>query len=336
MDDYGRDLCSPDKWSEIVASFGLEPAEVVQAQGWRGVRVFTIDGYSRDMPMVSVLARADYQSDHPVDPVLQVRGAKVTGSSDYRPVVLSRPAWTSLAWTAESLQEAVRDAPVRQSEQSGVGTSDSTTSLEGQVVPEGQVADMVICLHAWVTVTESLTSSGVVRRVRNACGDDELFEASFALSAQALRAFPHCNHLDPAQYRNESTQLLRCLSIDGTDLVGAAEVVRLLDARDRSELLPLTEHMAPDAKVSWDGGSVVGPQAAAEAFEGQQLAKGGFDGSLHIGNRDEVIVHGGFDRRRDDGALELADVRQVWKLREGVWVISEMAFGPIEVVLTDE
>ena len=33
MDDYGRDLCDAALWSDIIASFELQPAEEVQQQG---------------------------------------------------------------------------------------------------------------------------------------------------------------------------------------------------------------------------------------------------------------------------------------------------------------
>ena len=94
MDDYGRNLCDRARWSAIVSSFGIEPAERVQQQGWRGVRVFTVNGYSHDMPMVSVFNRGvdDYL---PIEPVLEVR-SPVDPEDPAGTAPLRREAWFGL------------------------------------------------------------------------------------------------------------------------------------------------------------------------------------------------------------------------------------------------
>lgn len=207
IDNHGWDWCLGDDWAPTVAAFRLEPAEVVQAQGWRGVRVFTVDGYSNDMPMVSVLRKGNDR--HTATLEVRSRTYPEYGLADS--TILTRTAWMELYRDATKLQELLAKSP------QSFHDSAELTEIPGE-------QEAIVCFHAWVTVTESLTDEGVERRIRNACGRDPLYEQSMALSAQALRGFPHCNHLEPGAYRNESSQLAGCLLLRGDDLVAAASL----------------------------------------------------------------------------------------------------------------
>lgn len=207
IDDHGWDWCLGNEWGATVAAFQLEPAEVVQAQGWRGVRVFTVDGYSNDMPMVSVLRKGSDR--HTATLEVRSRTYPEYGLADS--TILTRTAWMELYRDATKLQELLAKSP------QSFHDSAEAAEVSGE-------QEVIICFHAWVIVTESLTDQGVERRIRNACGRDPLYEQSMALSAKALRGFPHCNHLEPGDYRNESSQLAGCLLLRGDDLFAAASL----------------------------------------------------------------------------------------------------------------
>ncbi len=311
MDDYGRDLCDPERWGGIVEAFGVEPAEDVQAVGWRGVRIFTIDGYSRDMPMVSVLYTELSDYGLPLDPRLEVYG---TGVGEGPVPSLSRDAWLGLSLATRRIAELATAAPERQSEeQSGA--------------PSTNGDEKSICLHAWVTVTEVLTGDGVVRRIRNACGEDPLFVAGYQLSAQALRGFPACNHLDPANYRNESAQLDRCLILEGDDQIAAAEVLNLLDGRIFKEASSIADYAAPGARISGTSGET--SLSGVLGLDDARVVRIYTASVRAVGPdvRARGIVHRYGDEEGNDFA---AEVQQVWRKIDGAWRLVDLSLGPWE------
>lgn len=322
MDDYGRDLCDAALWSDIIASFELQPAEDVQQQGWRGVRVFTVNGYSNDMPMVSVLATTFDRWADPVDGRLEVRGAVYRNGDKVIAPKLEREAWDGLYSTAEWLQELIAGSSVRQSDDEPKPEPKQSENDDNDVIS--------ICLHAWVTITESLTDQGVTRRIRNACGDDPVFDASFDFSAHALRGFPHCNHIDPATERNQSTQLASCLALVGEDRIAAADLLNHLrgGAHEIDGLLPL---LGADFRLVLAGDS--GPLAAAGALEvlqGPSFADMTFGRHQFEGGADRVFVVGEVWRSfpENEDKTEVADLRETWVRSDGVWRLAEMTIGP--------
>lgn len=328
MDDYGRDLCDAGQWTTIVSSFGLEPADAVQAQGWRGVRVFTIDGYSHDMPMISVLSRGEGPYGMPLESALDVRAAKSAIDGPTEVSTLRRDAWSSLQDAAEGLRELATSSTERQSGALPVSPASSDS-------PEADaIDDSVICLHAWVTVTEALSDAGVQRRIRNACGDDPLFDASYGLSAQALRGFPHCNHLNPANYRNESAQLSACLILAGDDRVAAAEVLSIVDGAEPGDLFGFS---APDIRWIGSSGEVISGGRAVEAPFSELFASANFWVANVVGGADGVVVSGSLERYVGDGIRETTPVRQTWRRRGDRWLLVELAPGSTRrVKLSDD
>ncbi|MBB5661429.1 hypothetical protein [Brevundimonas halotolerans] len=311
MDDYGRDLCDPEGWLGIVETFGVEAAEDAQANGWRGVRVFTIDGYSRDMPMVSVLYTEASEHGIPLNPRLEVRGA---GDGEGPASSLSREAWFGLTLKSRRIVELATAAPPRQS-----AGDDGLPGTAGD--------EMIICLHAWVTVTEVLTDDGVLRRVRNACGDDPLFDAGYELSGQALRGFPVCSHLDPANYRNESAQLDRCLVLEGDNQIAAAEVLNLLDGPIFDEASSIAAYAAPGIQIS--GTSREKSLSGALGLDDARVVRIYTASIRAVGTdvRARGIVHRYGD---EDGNDFAADVQQVWRKTDGAWRLVEFTLGPWE------
>lgn len=312
MDDYGRDLCDQGKWSEIVTNLGLEPAEQAQRAGLRGVRVFTVDGYSRDLPAITILAAADSASTSR-DPGLVVYWEKFNTSGTAEPATLARTAPPELWRKATDLQRLAAASPERQPDQEP-GPNPDVISL---------------CLHAWVTVTESLTDAGVLRRVRNACGDDPLFDASFEMSSETLQAFPDCGRINPANHRNAATIVRRCFALDGTDRMAAAEVLNVLDG-DMERARHLSARLAPDVRLTLPDRPVVsGAAAVTEALAGPALS------DLYVG---ATRVVGEAGRATSDGYLEeyLPDSSRTASLQIGWvgsgsdWRIATIAIGPLE------
>lgn len=324
MDDYGRRLCDPDQWAEVVSSFDLEPAEAVQAQGWRGVRVFTVDGYSRDMPAISLLAKAFDRFNLPVEARLEIRDRINRQSGEPSVETLSREAWWGMWDISRAAQSLMKDAPVAQSQ--------TSTAVAAAELAESEER-LVVCMHAWVTVTESLTDGGVTRRVRNACGDDPLFEVTYDASRQALRGFPHCNHLEPGNHRNESAQLQRCLALAGDDRIAAAQVLNVLDGPIFNKEDALLDYLDPDVVLDRAGASRVMGEVSVVAALDQILTEGegaNIYTSRVTGNHDAVEVEGQLFRYGGDWR-EHAALDQIWRKDEGGrWLIREITIGPME------
>ncbi|TPW05180.1 MAG: hypothetical protein FD125_830 [bacterium] len=315
MDDYGRDLCDRERWSAIVSSFDVESAERVQERGLRGVRVFTVNGYSRDMPMIAVLHRGVHEY-RPIDPVLEVRGPRdPERGSDA--VVLRREAWFDLVDQAGDLQDLVSKAAVGQSKETA-----------GSILA-GEDEEVIICLHAWVTVTESLTDRGVERRIRNACGDDPLFEASYNLSVLALRGFPHCNHLDPGNYRNESTQLQACLILEGEDRIAAAEVLTILQGLWQADWEGAATHMSGTIRLQQaNGPSLEGPDAVAAMLTTTSPHRTRLYFGSATGASNRVVVTGDVGRYGETD--EFAGYEMVWVRTEYRWHMEQITIGPFQ------
>lgn len=298
MDDYGRNLCDVADWSGIVATFGIETADVAWTGGWRGVRVFTINGYSNDMPMIAVRD----------DGALEVRGADRDRADAHSPAILTRNAPPGAAAAVPALKALVAAAPERPSAENADGDN-----KEGGVIS--------LCLHAWVTVTEVLGHDGVTRRIRNACGDNPLFNAAFEMSTLALNAIEHCKRLDPDRFRNDSTRLMGCLSLKGSDLFAAADVSNLFSEID--EIADFASYLTADARVTLPGGSTREALTAAP-FDDFDFFLSDFDGAPG-----QVTVTGGLYRLTDDSGSESADMQQVWRLQDGGWRLTALTIGSV-------
>ena len=325
-DDNGRDLCDQAVWREAVESLGLEPAESVQSTGLRGIRVFTIDGHANDMPVVSVLGASfdewgypeEGKDGQPKDVELDIRWRPVRDEYDTAPARLTRKAWFDLYLEVMDFQEIVAASPERQPKKPV-----AQPNADGSVV-------VSVCLHPWVTVTESLTAEGVTRRVRHSCESDPVLDASFDISDQALRGFPHCNHLDPAFSGNASGQLRHCLQLEGSDRVAAADVANLIDA-SRNRVADLQLYLAPDVRLVRPnrapvvGTAAVGAALAAPEFEDHYLYAANV-----VGEPGRVIARGQLERYTEDG-MEAADVEIRWRRRVETWRIAEIVIGPSKI-----
>ncbi|MBI5940175.1 MAG: hypothetical protein HY859_07090 [Caulobacterales bacterium] len=296
MDDYGRDLCDSAMRAKIRASFGLPSVEELAAEGFEGVRVFTINGYSHDMPPVSILRRGAGP------PKVEVS----TGGVVRRTISTDASPWDWLL--VETLSRLVTASPERQP----------------KPAPSTNPGEISICLHAWVTITEVISNGRVVRRIRNACDGDPIFDGAFQLSTVALGAFQGCWKLDPAHYRNDSERLIGCAKLKGDNGYGAAS---LLNALEDSPVLQTRNAISPDrwldadATVVWPGEALVsGRTPVAAAW----TTHGGADPNVRIESVEAATfktgtVVGVLYREMGRDQYEQASFRQDWVREEGVW-----------------
>jgi ketosteroid isomerase-like protein len=314
MDEYARDLCDEAMRAEIRRRLGAEPAEDLARQGVEGVRVFMVDGYSRDMPMVSVL-----WSDPAATPVIETRSPSRDGFN-----LRTAPA---KAWTAETTRTLMRL------------TRTSQERVERDPAPDWKdpTRPLTLCLHAWVSITEAIEAGKVHRRIRTACGDDPIFDGGFQLSTAALAAYDSCRALDGSLYRNDSARLGACATLEGDNPYNAAQIHNRLnrpsfDRPTATALDDLAAMMSPDLVVSWpDRPQSQGPQAIATAW--QARTQGDSRARLWIksvtGSERTVKVTGlMFEQRGDDQDVE-AEFTQTWTKDKGfAWRLTEWTIQP--------
>lgn len=234
LDDNNRDLCTTDTRAKMRLRIDAPSAETLAADGWRGVRVFLIDGYGADKPSVALLARRGEE------PVLEVRTA-VRGRG---PVILSA---TPDRWTrsvADLLSRTTLAAPEREAP-----TAARRTEPSAPPPPPG------FCLHAWSTVVEVIDDDGITVRSRNGCGEQPIFDGAVYLAQRALHAQEGCHALSET-YGGEAGKLQVCATLVGPNRWGDVWLRNRFDdltrARGRNGA-PVADFFAPDAVLTWPG-----------------------------------------------------------------------------------
>lgn len=313
MDDYGRDLCDPIMRARIRDKFGVPPAETLAAKGVEGVRVFLVDGYSNDMPLVSILRQAGG------DATLEVRAA------DKPPRLLSTPA-SAWDWVlASALSDLVRAAPER-------------------ATPPAGKAGPAMCLHAWVTVTEAIHAGNVTTRIRHACADGPIFEGGASLTRIAIDSFEGCAELMTRRYGGPAAQLSDC-----TRVRGGYMAVGLYNAFNDSPAGPGKPGLAAtpdswltkDVRLTWAGRDLITGSAAVAAFWEEQT-NGGHTRTLLTAvdptSEAGVYLVRGFVRLGDGAKGQAqAPFEQAWRIVPGAgWRVTEWAVGAFEPVSEGE
>ena len=194
-DDNGADRCAADQQAAVRAKLGVAAIEDEAAADVETYRAFYVDGYGRDMPVVSFERRPGS------DPMVVVSGSD--GRRMSSPV--SSEAWDRVRVGGRFADRALGPAPASAS-------SD----------------DFAICLHAWVTTVEMANSTPderrggpVRRRTENACGSELTTQFTFALAEEAVKAIAPCGLLDETVQRNSVTILQTCLGLSGDRFAAA-------------------------------------------------------------------------------------------------------------------
>lgn len=289
MDDYGRNLCDAEVRKEIRESFGAPPVEALAKEGWAGVRVYLVDGYSHDLPMVTIARKGD----GPVE--VETRALLPSG----------KPRVFRTGLGAWGIQLADFYA------------GQVMTSPERVTRPDPKKGEPPnFCLHAWVAVTEVFDSKAVYRRVRNACDDDGLFDGAAEMSRVGFDLLEGCNLLSADDYRGHPQRIEACAQLGGDPISYAAFVRNRLGETfvRRPEYLPagqFADVFALDASLRTAGQTFAGRDAAAA---GWTTAMGGgvtFQVVEVTAKRSEVRVRANLIRYHGD-TTEVAPVEQTW------------------------
>lgn len=180
--------------------FSVTPIEQEAASGAQIMRAGFVDGYDRDLLVVSFEAR-------PNQPPMVV----VQGSDDRR---ISHPL-SARAWEA-ALEGAV--------------VADRELAPTDLASPPGEDGERTICMHGWATHVEMANTAGMAykvtpvrRRYEYACGNGGLaFRYAFSLASLAVEAIPACAELKPEQHRNDPSRLAACLALEGNTVAAAS------------------------------------------------------------------------------------------------------------------
>lgn len=201
-DDNGVDRCNANVQAAVRTRLGIASIEEEAAGGVEAYRAFFVDGYGRDMPVISFERRP---GESPKVVVYGFEGRKISGP-------LSAEVWRDIQ------SESLLADRVLQRPSDGAGA-------DGQAGPSQD-----ICLHSWVQTVEMSNTwperwrvVPVRRRTEDACGGGLTTRFAFHLAELAVKALPPCEVLDNSRQRNRVTQLATCLNLKG-DRLAAAEL----------------------------------------------------------------------------------------------------------------
>ena len=317
-DDRGEDRCGEAARAAMRALYGVPSIEQHREAGDQVRRAFYVDGYGRDLVLISFI-RAPAR-----DPTLWVHFPR--GEGEPAPEPLSAPVPHQL-WS-EML--------------------DRSENFDREMVPLPRDPEAIhICMHSWVFTVEAtdppndaVVSVGPRSEVEDGCEDGLAAVYAWELARLALPLLPHCARLEPGQHRAPASQLAACRMLSG-DRMAAAEVYNQLDrfrrvrgADDEDEIAAMFDFSA--AAIDWQGEVHRGRGAAAfwarkidetdanlyyRSVEGLTARRARFTGTLERNRR----VEG------EEEIHERAPVEMVWALGSAhVFQVETATVGPWE------
>jgi hypothetical protein len=287
-DDNGVDRCDAEQQRRTRALFGVRSIEEHRDAGDQIRRVFYVDGYGRDMVLISFI-RAPGR-----EPMANVHFPRREGERPRQPFEAPVPhaVWDDVLWRSARFERSFATQPPPP--QPG----------EGQIV--------TMCIHSWVYTIEAndprrrSEPASLRRKTEDACedGPGEMF--AIELQRAALPLFPACAALDPEQHRNPASQLAACAILSG-DRLAAAEVMNLLDRFRRARRPEDSEMLAGifdfGARFDWQGTQYVSRDAHPENFWLERMAadraQGLYYDSIEGLSADRVRVRGSLHRSVD-------------------------------------
>ncbi len=230
-----RAECPDGTPRQTLKRFRTTDAESLAAKGVEGVRVFTIDGHDRYLPLVGVLSRAG-------GPAMVEIGEP--GAAPLPPTLAGGPA---------------REAAAK------------LTALAVASRPFGGYDPQAICMHTWTFAIEVLGPDGVTERFRDTCAPDDLAAAAQALSLAAANNLAGCERLEPEPYYHIPAFILRaCLQLGERRRGAAADVANSWNRsplRDGSPLgIPPGDWLEPTAVLEWPGKPPARGREAVDRF----------------------------------------------------------------------
>lgn len=308
-DDAGVDRCAPGQQAKVRALFGgAEPIEALHAKQVVAYRAFFVDGYGRDMPMVS------FERWPGEDPEVIVRPAGGKDAPGAEPIRagLSAKVWETVVREAQHFDRDLAPLP---------------SSTDGPPV---------LCLHSWVATVEAAEAvgrSGAVaprRKTQSACGSGLAITYAFKLAAMAREAIPACAVLAMDHQRNEVTVLEACTRLHG-DRIAAAEVQ---NAFARALFVPQAEsERAPPfsintrVRLTWAGERAEGSRAARALWRARVAESGNLSlaAQRYEGQTAGRVRVSGEASRAIGGRRQAAAFEQtwIWDPHLGDWVLED-------------
>lgn len=316
-DDNLTDRCDPGHQRERRQQFNLHSIEDLAAANVETRRVFFVDGYGRDMPVVS-FERQGGQS-----PELIV---SVVVGSEARVVEMRAPitaaVWQDVVQRTRAFYQLPE--PVQPSRREG---NDQPTS---------------ICLHSWVFTMEAADPgqrTPVRARTEDACNRGFVREPAFDLARIAYESLPYCQALNLSHYRNEVAALHSCALLEGDRLAAAQALNRYTDMQNtrravRFGIVGANHNTAPDAyltagsELDWTGEIARGPVAVTAVWDREQLASKFYIRRVIGDSADRVRIDGFVIEEHEVGA-RAADAEQIWTRSAGAdFLLERTRVGP--------
>lgn len=267
-DDNGVDRCAADQQRRTRTLFGVRSIEEHRDAGDQVRRVFYVDGYGRDVVLISFI-RAPSR-----EPMAYVHFPRREG----------QPAQAALE---APVPEAVWDDILRRS-----ALFDRSLAARPPAPPRpGEGQEIVMCLHSWVYTIEandprrrSGDPASLRQKTEDACEDGPGEAFAWELQSAAVRLFPACAALDPDQHRNPASQLSACAMLSGDRLAAAAVMNRL--NRFRNAERPQDAHLLAglfdfqNPRIDWQGTQLARP-TQPQAFWVERMAADGARGLFY-------------------------------------------------------
>ena len=297
-DDNGVDRCDAEVQQQMRDLYGVERAEALIASGITAYRAMFVDGYGRDIAIVSFVREPG------VTPFVEVRTPKAQdGTAQAEPLraPVGGEMWNDVIASAAHFDE----------------------KLAREVRPPDEDGTLRLCLHGWFIVAEaavaprvnqsviagtgsmdaerdsSLPVEAVIRDssirsdAEGSCANGLAVGFAFGLADFAMKALPQCTTFDIEDFRNSPMMLSACARSSG-DRMAAGTASRFVSKLQR------TLRLEQDDDLKWlfvgfgderarrfmaaiDGGKVylgqpVGLDADRARVEGQILFRGGESG----------------------------------------------------------
>jgi hypothetical protein len=302
-DDNLVDRCAPEKQRAVRESFDVPPVEAFEAAGTTVRRAFYVDGYGRDMPVVTFSRPPGHA------PRVTVNARVQDGAGELRVVELTAP-----------LSNAVWEEALQRSRH-----FDRRLEAETPSTPR-------LCLHSWVVTVEAWGASpqgprrAPRRSTEDTCEEGLTVAYGFELARLAVGSLPACDRLDPRRHRNDIGRLEACAALSG-DTIAAAEVMNAYRASSAEGGWPFVVNSR--ASLDWNGETAAGWQAAKALLR----AKGGRPWPHRFEGRTERLVRvTGQMTLGDPSRLEVAPFEQTWVKEIGLdaWAIERMTVGPFK------
>ena len=286
-DDRLVDRCAPEQQAGTRALFGARPIEEHLAAGDQVRRVFYVDGYGRDLVLITFIRPRGG------DPRLEVRFPRSEGGAGRRALEAPVP-------------KAVWDEVI---DRSGLFDRPLARPAAGD--------DVSICLHSWVYTVEAAdppratSPQRLRRRTGDACHEDLVQAYAGDVARAAVPLLAGCDLLDRRRHRNEATLLAACGMLEGDRLVAA-------QALNRAQLLAAVNSPADAGRaqgvfdyrgtVEWDGERLGGEADGAMAAWLERTTRPNYAYlAIHrvVGEAaDQARVEATLTRRDGEGARE--------------------------------